>query len=108
MSQRMCVRKVEKILGRRLPKGVEVHHADGDLTNDSNNNLVVCQDKAYHKLLHIRREALLTCGNADWRKCSICKKYDDVVNMRFWGRGRLTAFYHRTCYNAYCVVRNRK
>jgi hypothetical protein len=42
----------EKALGYILPAGVVVHHIDGDGLNNSNSNLVVCQDDSYHKLIH--------------------------------------------------------
>src|SRR6185369_5011811 len=49
---------VEKVLGRSLPFGVEIHHVDGDGHNNANSNLVVCPDHAYHALLHLRTRAL--------------------------------------------------
>ena len=49
----------ERVLGKPLPKGVEVHHVDEDKSNDSNDNLVICQDRAYHRLLHKRRREML-------------------------------------------------
>jgi hypothetical protein len=50
--------KAERALGKPLPKGVLVHHLDGDGTNNDNTNLVICQNKAYHRLLHMRMWAL--------------------------------------------------
>jgi len=79
-----------KALGRELPKGVEVHHHTAD-------QLVICPDKAYHKLLHQRERALDACGNANWRKCVICKTYDDPVNMVSYG-GTNKPFRHRACH----------
>jgi hypothetical protein len=32
--------------------------ADEDKTNDSNTNLVICQDRSYHRLLHKRRREM--------------------------------------------------
>lgn len=74
----------ERALGRRLPKGVEIHHVDGNRGNDNPSNLVICPDKAYHALLHVRTSALNECGNANWRKCHICKKYDKPSRLRFY------------------------
>lgn len=90
---------VEKALGHPLPKGSEVHHFDEDRSNNTRGNLIVCQDKAYHQLLHVRRRAQLACGNPNWRKCPFCKKYADPIDMHPW-KGRLTSFFHRLCYNA--------
>ena len=72
----------EKALGKRLPKGAQIHHVDGDKSNNTPSNLVICQDQAYHSLLHVRQAARAACGNANWRRCVYCQKYDDVVNMR--------------------------
>lgn len=41
-------------LGKPLPKRAEVHHHDRTRTNNTNGNLVLCQDRAYHMLLHKR------------------------------------------------------
>lgn len=71
----------EKAIGHTLPKGAEVHHIDNDGHNNANTNLVVCPDHAYHALLHLRTQALDACGNPDWRRCSYCRKYDDIKNM---------------------------
>ena len=43
-------RRAELALGKPLPRGAEVHHADG--TTGDNAPLVICQDRAYHMLLH--------------------------------------------------------
>jgi hypothetical protein len=48
----------EKALGRRLPNGAVVHHVDEDKSNDSNRNLVICENQSYHLLLHARIRAL--------------------------------------------------
>lgn len=42
----------ERALGKHLPKGAIVHHVDGDTRNNTPSNLVICQNQAYHCLLH--------------------------------------------------------
>lgn len=88
---------VEKILGYELPTGVQVHHFDGDGTNNSNHNLVVCPSQEYHSLLHCRQRAFASCGNADWRPCAYCRIYsalDDLIpHKKSWA--------HRDCKNTY-------
>ena len=89
----------EKALGKKLPKGVEVHHVNGDKTDNRNENLVICADHAYHCLLHRRQSALDACGNADWLKCEVCNEYDDPKNM--WVHPNKKRSRHRECFNKY-------
>lgn len=84
----------EKALGKPLPDGSCVHHLNG--TKDSG-PLVICQDNAYHKLLHQRQRAYDACGNPSWRICNICKKYDDPKNLVIIKKGN--GSYHKDCKN---------
>ena len=94
----------EKVLGKPLPPKAQIHHYGA---KDDNAKIVICQDLEYHKLLHIRTEALNSCGNANYRKCRICKKYDDPKNLyikrslrangkKYW------SIYHKSCQSKYC------
>jgi hypothetical protein len=91
---------VEKALGKHLPEGAQVHHIDGNYLNNKPNNLVVCQDQAYHSLLHQRQRALESCGNPNWLRCDYCGKYSPPEDMVCYqsknGRGR-----HRECIKSY-------
>jgi hypothetical protein len=73
--------KAEKVLGYKLKFPHEMHHVDGNRLNYENNNLVICEDRKYHLLLHARQRAKNSCGNANYRKCAYCKKYDLLDNM---------------------------
>lgn len=73
----------ECALGKPLPARAEVHHVNGVKHDNRPGNLVVCPDRAYHKLLHIRQAALSACGHANWRKCPYCQQYDAPGNLRF-------------------------
>lgn len=65
----------EKALGKPLPIKARVHHVDGDPTNNANGNLVICQDQAYHMLLHQRGAVLVAGGNPNTdRLCRTCAK----------------------------------
>jgi len=90
---------VEKAIGKFLPEKVEIHHFDGDATNDDNKNLVACEDRGYHMSLHQRTRAYKACGNANWRKCIRCKKYDDPINLLMRKSDQMS--YHKECERKY-------
>jgi hypothetical protein len=96
-------------LGKPLPRGTEVHHLDNDGHNNDPSNLVVCQDRGYHFLLHARMRALEACGNANWRKCAYCKQYDDTANMVTRRRqgNRSPGYAHATCLAQHFVERRK-
>jgi len=86
----------EKALGKPLPKGTHVHH-------HSATQLVICQDVAYHTLLHQRQKAYEACGHVSWRRCWICKKWDntDKLTIRIDRKGHINATYHSDCSKKY-------
>lgn len=87
----------EVALGRPLPTGALVHHADGDRGNNAPSNLVICPDDAYHMLLHKRTRALAACGHADWLKCWVCKRYSPPAEIVVNGNNN----HHRCCINSW-------
>lgn len=89
----------ERALGKFLPPQVPVHHFPSikDFTH-----LVICQDQAYHMLLHKRMRALRACGHPNWRKCWICGNYDtseNLINTRFRN------IYHYLCRQVYEAIK---
>lgn len=90
---------VEGVLGKPLSPGAEVHHIDGNTFNYNNSNLVICEDHAYHCLLHMRTKALIACGHANWRKCQFCGEYDSLGNLYI--SPNFTQCWHRECRNQY-------
>lgn len=87
----------ETALGHYLPRKAVIHHIDGNRTNNVNNNLVVCESNGYHRTLHRREIALKESGNSHWRKCPICKKWDDTVNMKLSDNRGDGRFKHSKC-----------
>ena len=68
-------RKIEKLLGHTLKITENIHH-------HYTRELVVCENYAYHMLLHQRIRALEACGHATWRICKYCKEYDSPAHLR--------------------------
>lgn len=96
----------EKALGHDLPNGAEVHHINRDRADNINTNLVVCQDRTYHRLLHRREAALKITGNVNWLRCIYCKEYDDPSNLvvfnQPYGAGKVTErARHNACASKY-------
>lgn len=96
----------ERALGKPLPPGAIVHHVDEDRLNNRGDNLVICPSHYYHHLIHQRMRALDACGNANYKKCPYCKRYDDPANMRAEKSGRHV---HRACSaDAQRIARNNR
>lgn len=63
--------RAERALGRPLPPRAVVHHADG--SKDHTAPLVICEDTAYHRLLHARMRIKAAGGNPNTDKvCTTC------------------------------------
>ena len=85
----------EQALGKLLPINAIPHHVNEKKDDNRTGNLVLCQNKAYHNLLHRRMRALRACGNPNWHKCGYCKKYDDPKNLRL--QPKYSAGHHVEC-----------
>lgn len=65
--------RAARALGRPLPSRAVVHHADG--SRSENAPLVICQDQAYHFLLHARMRVRSAGGNPNTDAvCGRCKQ----------------------------------
>jgi len=89
----------EKVLGKPLPHKSQVHHFSGDPSKDTG-NLIICENQAYHHLLHQRKRAYDACGNANWRKCRYCGEYDAPVNL-YIPINHTNLSCHKECKNRY-------
>jgi len=88
--------RAEQVLGKPLPPSAQVHHADGKRGDDS--ALVICQDQAYHFLLHVRMRVKAAGGdpNTD-RICYTCKAVKPIA--AFVKRSK-PIWYCKDCKNA--------
>lgn len=65
--------RAELALGKPLPPRAVVHHADGSLRPDA--PLVICQNQAYHRLLHARMRVVRAGGNPNTEAfCGRCRR----------------------------------
>lgn len=99
----------EKVLGKPLPEGAQIHHPGDKCDNGS---IVICQNQEYHRLLHMRERSLSECGNASWRRCKFCKQYDDPENLHITqikSKGVMDGWnvHHQECERIYGLKRIR-
>jgi hypothetical protein len=72
--------RAERAFGRALPARAVVHHADGSKNIDA--PLVICEDTAYHNLLHMRTRTFRAGGNPDAdRICLRCRVVKRLVEF---------------------------
>lgn len=93
--------RAESALGHPLPPRAEVHHVDG--TKSSLSALVICQDRAYHMLLH-RLMRIKAAGGRPFLD-AICGSCHAVLPVSAFGHRS------RTCHGLstecrVCVVRS--
>lgn len=62
----------EIALGRFIPKHNPIHHIDLNPSNNTNSNLVICENTKYHHLLHKRTRSLMATGSVDYKHCADC------------------------------------
>jgi hypothetical protein len=88
----------EKVLGKYLPQKSIVHHIDGNGHNNENSNLVICENRAYHQLLHARQRAYNAVGDVQQRPCVVCGKYSPIIELSYRnGRKDQNCWWHGEC-----------
>jgi hypothetical protein len=71
-----------------------VHHVDGVSLNNAHENLVICQDQAYHRLLHRRTLVVRAGGDPNCQRfCRLCSRARD---LHLFGFDRSIADGHRS------------
>src|SRR5881396_1128832 len=66
--------RAKQAAGHELPARAVIHHPDHDGTNPSA-RLVICEDQAYHMLLHARERIVRAGGNPNTDKlCGTCHR----------------------------------
>ena len=91
------IKIVEELIGKKLPKNAVIHHVNGNNSDNTHSNLIVCENHKYHALLHRRQSALSECGHADWRRCKYCKILDDPEKMKRMKNHNAWSYYHQEC-----------
>lgn len=71
----------EQVLGRFLPPKHPVHHVDLNPLNNTNANLVICEDALYHQLLHKRLRSYLATGMVNHKHCSDCNQWKLITDF---------------------------
>lgn len=87
----------EEAIGHRLPPKSVVHHVNEVKADNRHRNLVVCQNQAYHLLLHRRQNAFDACGDPNKRRCAYCGLFDEPAAMK--ARRDSGQHFHRACAN---------
>lgn len=72
----------EVALGHPLPPKAEIHHVDENTLNNAKANLVICQDREYHDLLHVRAKVLRAGGDPNRQRiCGACRRPKDFADF---------------------------
>lgn len=72
----------ERALGKSLPERAVVHHVNGIKSDNRPENLVICENTAYHGLLHARQRVLDAGGNPNTHKiCWACHELTPTLQF---------------------------
>ncbi len=90
---------LEQVLGRAVLPIEAPHHIDEDRANNEVGNLILFIRSGDHTAFHKRLNAFKVSGHWHWRKCKICKQYDDPLNLYINKKHRHV--FHRECATKY-------
>jgi len=92
----------EKALGKILPLQAVVHHVNRNRKDRTHSNLVICQDQAYHLLLHARKRIYDAGGNPNIDKvCAKCGQVKPKKDFHISQRGDGRRCYCKLCQAQY-------
>ena len=92
----------EKALEKRLPPHACIHHVNDKRKDNGNANLVICENHAYHFLLHVRARVVRAGGDPNTQRiCSYGKHLVSKADCRQIGPDK----YSSDC-RACAVIRN--
>lgn len=94
----------ESILGRYISNKIHIHHIDENKSNDEHNNLIICENKEFHLMLHRRMRAYKATRDANKRFCTFCKNWDSLNNLKGMNDKRkknISQFFHLSCRKKY-------
>ena len=94
----------EQAVGRALPPRAVVHHT---VDKHDNEHLVICENQAYHMLLHARARVVAAGGNPNTeRLCTVCRVLRPVSLFTVVQTGRCAGRTISTCQD--CRRRKRR
>lgn len=107
LSEHLVV--AERAIGKPLRQGVEVHHFNRDRADNRNRNLVICENRAYHLLLHVL-DRIRKAGGRPFEdglcsKCRLVKPREAFYQSRVKQIG--LSSYCRSCNNA-CATSSKR
>lgn len=98
------IRVAEKILGRSLGRSEQVHHINGDKTDNTETNIIVLRTNKDHKIIHsdIPYELLKTADGSfvvvkQQRVCPCCNRLFEPPNNR-------AVFCSTECYRKHAAI----
>jgi|CXWL01.1.fsa_nt_gi hypothetical protein len=87
----------ENMTGIKIVHPIVIHHVNENRSDNRPRNLVICENTAYHNLLHQRIRSLAASGHADYLKCRYCKRYSPPSEVTVCGAGEGKNIYHPSC-----------
>lgn len=72
----------ESVIGKKLPAKAMVHHSNGDRLDNRRENLVICENREYHALIHQRIRVVARGGSPSRDKwCCGCQSLRPITEF---------------------------